>query len=394
MDQEGGGPDTEGQQQPDEGLSQREQQAQNIRKSDNSPSESKRNDHESLEALQRWPTSRLWPLLHVTGASQISLPLSVASSTGLPSAPADTKDSLEQLTIEPANIPLPNSDVNLITPATKKPKQPSALQSWFGGAAATKSKKRSKKKAAAQPPPHENSERFKYRSNINALAINLPNFKNVSHERTRVEWSGRLVFFDRHDGSEEHTPKLQEPWKYQLSLPPYDNFHNTLKKVPDNVSERVILIEDLDPALIDHVGTTFQIPPHVFEEHLDRSGYTGFSETRKAADLWNTRSSAPGYSSITWYRPVLPLLHMSPRFRAKLLDGLRPKTKCFKENCYNHYLELATVTNIWRRHLKLSPIPDILEKSEDPAYPIGWEERATIWSTDYDGCRFGTHKSS
>jgi hypothetical protein len=102
---------------------------------------------------------------------------------------------------------------------------------------------------------------------------------------------------------------------------------------------------------------------------------------------WHTRSSAQGFSSITWYRPVRPIIPMTVALRKKLIRDETPTLRCPFDGCRPHNLSIGTLSNIWRRNLKLRPEPEIHQKNG--YYPVGWEERATIWSRDFGDCRFG-----
>lgn len=320
-------------------------------------------------------------------ANQIPLPPSAGSSyvslgsSKIEALPAGR--SLEQLTLRPEDIPLPD-------PVIRKKAEPSHFSKWVAGLP-SKPKKKSKK-AQAPPPPLESAPEVRaYRANITRLASHF-SFENINTTESRHNWSSRIVFFDHLESSGPHVPARSEPWRSRTSPPPYQEFYRVLKTVSDNCLQRIIIVEDLTPLLIDLLGATFQIPPHVFEEHLDRSGYR-MSESRNKATSWNTRSSGQGYSSITWFRPVLPLIPITPRFRLKLITNQRPMVRSIFDESRRRNVRLETLANIWRRYLDLCPEPGThYQDSRDP-YPVGWEERATIWTRDFDGCKFGKDTS-
>jgi hypothetical protein len=351
-----------------------------------SPSPKQRPNRTSLDDLQKWSQSRTWKGAGPAGASRISLPPSGPSSI-VSSGPSKTGQlppghSLEQLMLRPENIALPK-------PVTKKkPPEQSAFMRWVTGGPSSTSKKKSKK-VLAPPPPPVAPEVLAYRDNVNQLASHFSNFRNIADARTRHGWSPRIVFYDRVESAQSQVPRRHEPWKSRAFAPPYQEFYSTLRKVSDDCVQRMILVEDLTPSLIDLLGATFQIPPHVFEEHLDRSGYRTVLENRDNAAAWYPRSSAQGYSSITWYRPVLPLIPITSRFRAKLITNRKPTVRCIFDGCGHHNIRLGTLANIWRRHLELCPEPGVYHKDSQTEYPVGWEERATIWTRDFDGCKFG-----
>lgn len=249
-----------------------------------------------------------------------------------------------------------------------------------------------KKTKTKKPPPPPAEEVLRYRANVDQLNAHFPNFQNIATSETRhnwtrsSDWSPRIVVYDRVESSVGQKTVRHEPWKGHPTTPYYQDFSRTLKKVPEDCIQRIILVEDLTPLLIDLFGATFQIPPHVFEEHLDRSGYRRGEETSNRAAAWHTRSSAQGYASVTWYRPVRPLILRSG-FRSKLINSQTTTLPCPYEGCRNHRLDLSTLANIWRRNIKLSPEPKGHQIEKD--YPVGWEERATVWTREFENCKFG-----
>jgi hypothetical protein len=153
-------------------------------------------------------------------------------------------------------------------------------------------------------------------------------------------------------------------------------------------------VEDLNLSLIDLLGANFHIPPHVFEQHLDRSGYATVPRNNRNTAAWQTRSPIKGYTSITWYRPVIPLIPITSRFRTQLIANQGPTVRSNFAECkaINHELHLCTLTNIWRRHLNLSPEPGVHFKDSRSEYPVGCEERATVWNHDCNNWKFGEYR--
>jgi hypothetical protein len=334
----------------------------------------------SLDDLQR--ASQTWRNVTTSEAARVQLPSSEASSvlsaTGAVEAPLASGVSLENLELRPENIPLPSRN------------KAGAFVSWIGGSAGARPKKKSKKKPTATPAlPTVFEEVENYRNNIRRLADHFSYFNNVASTDTRHQWCSRIVLYDRLEPEHHQTPKRSEPWPDQAYAPSYLEFYNTLRSVADTCEQRVVLVEDLSPALVDLLGATFDIPPHVFEEHLDRSGYKAMVESRKSASAWNLRSSAQGYSSVTWYRPVLPLFPLNSRVRTGLIKNQNMQIRCPLEECPQHDIPLGTSGNIWRNFTELCSEPGDYYKGSETEYPVGWEERATVWTNDFDGCKFG-----
>lgn len=370
------------------------------------------NIHESNKFVTSLPDSTSiadWAGLSTSGgsvssipASQVPLPASVASSTlsedlyagptHVPSVPLG--GSFEQFPVPVESTPHP----------TRKKKV--ALLNWIAGPPRPKKKPQrsvSPESQSSDRPPTAAPETEDYRASIEELASHFPTFRNVSVVETRHEWSSRIVLYDRDHGVQdsngvwEDGTSRYEPWPLEETPdpPPFQEFHDTLKDVSDDCEQRLILVEDLTPALVDLLGATFQIPPHVFEEHLERSGYTGVVDDRDDAATWHTRPSAHGYSSITWYRPVLPLVPVTPKFYAKIIsDAALPQVQCPIEGCKKHSLWLDTTANIWRHQLDLCTNPGSYYKSSLTKYPVGWEERATVWTQKVKDCKFGMSSNS
>ncbi|KAF2635029.1 hypothetical protein P280DRAFT_554076 [Massarina eburnea CBS 473.64] len=331
--------------------------------------------------------ARTWHNVSHEEASRTSLPQSrvssSASSIPLDTGPLPPGQSLEQLELRPENITLPRHIKR------NQPPDLGAFVRWMtlGQQLGGKSKKRKKKK------PHQwndsrdsiSPDALAYRAKIDKLSSHFPLITVATH-LTRHVWSARIVFYDCLESEPFRPPRRYEPWRYRASIPNYQEFSSTLRKFSDDCTQRLILVEDLTPSLIDVLGATFQIPPHVFEEHLDGSGY--ISKGRNTKHPWQIHSSTQGSASINWFRPVLPLIPITSRFRSKLIADHSPVVPCPFKNCSPHNLRLSTLGNIWRRHLDLSPQPGTYHKDSKEEYPIAWEERATVWARNLNDCKF------
>jgi hypothetical protein len=280
----------------------------------------------SLDDLQR--ASQRWRDITTTEAAQVPLPSSEASSVlsadGAAEAPLASGPSLEDLELRPENIASPSR------------KKVNPFISWIGGPAATRPKKKTKKKqAASTAPPPAVGELENYRDNVERLASHFACFDNVASTETRHARCSRIVLYDRLETERHLPPRRSEPWPDQASAPSYLQFRSISRTVADACEQRVVLVEDLSPSLVDLLGATFDIPPHVFEEHLD-SGYKSMNESHKGASAWNICSSAQGYSSMTWYRPVLPLVPLTSRLRTELIKNQSLQVRCPLEGCARH----------------------------------------------------------
>lgn len=353
--------------------------------------------HSSLEDLQSWPFPRTGQRFGDVRASQISLPSS-QSFTSLSSESMDRRafkpqDSLRNLRLQPENVPLPSDGEEGLS--LDSDSSSDATTPKFRGFPKPKRKKRpSTKVESATPTPSLalslGDDVEIYRGNVARLAAHFPGFENVAASDTRHIWSSRIVLHDKLEGPDGGTRRL-EPWSDVFTSPPeYEEFFRVIRDVPENCRQRIILVEDLSPSLVGLLGATFQIPPHVFKEHLEGSGYRRATENHEESKAWQTRSSAQGYASITWYRPVLPLVPMNAKLRARLLLNTRPAIQCIFEGCkMRHNVRLGTMANIWRRNLRLCSEPGDYHKGSKMEFPVGWEERATIFTKDIDRCKFG-----
>ncbi|PSN65955.1 hypothetical protein BS50DRAFT_401893 [Corynespora cassiicola Philippines] len=337
----------------------------------------------SLDDLQKWPQYRVWQKSNLVDACEISLPLSTTSSTISETIPEQVQlplgNSLEQLSLNPHEIPLPQP-----TSQKKRPRRSATMQPALV--------KRKPKKAPSPPQPEGSPETNAYRAYIrdhfDRNDDSPLHLINTACTETRQLWGSRVVFYDHLMIPQSQPPMRQEPWKNHHFPPSYDEFYTEMRGVPEGCVQRVILVEDMTPSLIDLLGATFQISPHVFEEHLHGSGYGNQQERRLDSDAWYNSHYSHECSSFTWYRPVIPLIPMPPRSRIKLVTNRKLVVPCVIKGCKRHKLNLSLVPNIWRRHLELCPDPGVNYKGSEAEYPIGWEQKATIWTRDLNNCKF------
>ncbi|KAF2461440.1 hypothetical protein BDY21DRAFT_86528 [Lineolata rhizophorae] len=369
----------------------------------------------SLDDILRWPTSRVWPSPGGQGASAVQLPPSGSSSlrsTSLdqilrqpstqappsqddgdapsvalppskPSSLPESRDrvnpptSLEDLLLRPQDVPLPSS-----------PRLRPRILSRKEGRA---------RKSAKATQSREGNDLWKYQRNIQRLATKLPHLRAVNYDRCRHSWCKRIIFYDftpspqrnsqQGPQSKYRLARRHEPWRSPY-LPQYEEFSNSIKRVPDGTAKRVILVEDLSPHAIGLIGATFGISPNFFEDHLSQSGYMRARGDRAVPAAWKMGSLGSRHSSITWFRPVLPLLRVSSRLRSRIIQDQKPAVACIFDEHVNGKHRISTTSNIWRKHLDLSPEPGIHVRGTPKEYPIAWEERATIWRKDVNNCNF------
>ncbi|OBT99853.2 hypothetical protein VE01_02243 [Pseudogymnoascus verrucosus] len=154
-------------------------------------------------------------------------------------------------------------------------------------------------------------------------------------------------------------------------------------QIPENVKQRLLIVPDLAPQIINLLGNLFGLSPEVFEEHLINSGYEGANYDDKPAHTWSTAKMKKSHASIKWYRPVQrrPVPPYSTRDREVLLDPTQGRLKR-SEDYDRDGLVYQTQSNIFRSEWEMWTDPTIT--AEDDRI-CGWEERATIWSQKLDG---------
>lgn len=162
-----------------------------------------------------------------------------------------------------------------------------------------------------------------------------------------------------------------------------------IRNVPSNVATRLIVIEDLSSAVIEILGSALEIRPEVFEAHLRNSGYerTRSTDVSNQSRMWKRFDSSQLYDSLTWFRPVLPTLSISDGKYKDIWADRNPRLPCLYPNCTRDNHKVATKRNVLRNRFALSIFNDTDNLGH---FPIGWEERITIWRRKIGHCRFGT----
>jgi len=275
------------------------------------------------------------------------------------------------------------------------PRRPEASKFWTAVKIALESGKL-RQNRKQQPPEvqqaRNDNEADTYRINLLRSAARFSNLRHASTVNTRHIWSSHIVLYDILETQQSGTsPQTLWPDAHLNGVPTYEDFRNELRHTPPRCPLRVIFVEDLNPSLIEYLGAAFQIPPGVFEIHLDGSGFVDETPDGMTRGRWMNHSSSPDCSSLTWFRPIIPLLPVNSDFRNRLLHDRNPKVRCMVEGCEKDH-ELRTTTNILRRNVKLCPCPGAYQKGSETEYPIAREERVTIFTRLINDCKFGMWK--
>jgi hypothetical protein len=339
-------------------------------------------DQTSLEELQRWSLPKHQESGIPSAAMQTALPSTRASSLKTQDFNADAAPAMESPKDERTGVP----------DAMNRRKRKTHWE-LIRNMLATKKGLEKVTERSVREEPHPSTFIWKpkiYHDNVVRLAKDFPELRSVTIENVRHDWASRIVFYDCMDSADERSPTPQEPWKGSTRAPEFSEFTRLLRDVPPHCLQRVVLVEDLNPSLINMLGVTFQIPPHVFAEHLDRSGYNKKYE-EKQHDDWKVGSSVQGHTSISWYRPVLPLIPLTQDTIKKLTSGDTATVGNISQNRGKRDSGttcLRTVSNIWRPDLGLCCEPGLCYKGSKLEYPVGWEEKATVWTREIEGHKY------
>ncbi|KAJ5822698.1 Mg2+ transporter protein CorA-like/Zinc transport protein ZntB [Penicillium robsamsonii] len=204
-----------------------------------------------------------------------------------------------------------------------------------------------------RPPP--------YKKTIKNAGKVLDHIKNGSVGKPSRHAKTSITYYDYRDGL------ISDPTHI------YDSATiAALRHVPEDVQQRLILVEDLSNPMIDILGENFSINPEFFEEHLLNSGYAGGKYDSPPARNWSTSSFEKSYRSFRWIRPVyrLPTYFSSPDLEDLLL-----------EDSVTHFTRKKSVTtgiltNIFRLEWGLWTDPATTSMMKRVC---GLEERVSIW---------------
>lgn len=154
--------------------------------------------------------------------------------------------------------------------------------------------------------------------------ISLPGSETNSH-RTSRNGDARLIYRQKLELLSEYLPHLHRmsrtKWDCDGAKPcivvldqlpgtffsgyskvlPIQAGENEMEELPSDADrDRVIIVEDLFPAIIELLDSSFKLNPELFASHLDEES----PYDRSFGDLWNTAALSKRYCSIQWWRPV------------------------------------------------------------------------------------------
>ena len=282
----------------------------------------------------------------------------------------------------PERIPLPSSGVNSIEPSLNE--------------------------LLAHTTPHDKqsqtvaSPSLTYMSYVDQISEHLPHLTNM-RSASRRDYA-RVTIFDYSGSTLDSFRELHVDFGARRDrFNKYDDLRSSVcGGFLPNIDTRLLVVEDLGLSLIDLLGSTFDIVPEFFAEHLHRSGYHSGKENEHPPQTWSTSNMRKNYISLKWYRPVTRWGQEpnSLEQRRVLLDT-RDTTRGFLEGSYdvvhtvgNKEGSVSTVdytinalTNIFRPEWAMSTEPDGIIPLTAPS---GWEERATACTVTLEGHRYSS----
>ncbi|PSN63717.1 hypothetical protein BS50DRAFT_678956 [Corynespora cassiicola Philippines] len=226
-----------------------------------------------------------------------------------------------------------------------------------------------------------------YGDQVDLLSSHMPYLCNVRGTEIRHPHRGEIYCYDT-PPTGVHYPSLT----YQVSLPEHAPYPSALYStflllqpgIKEKFNRRHILVEDLSPLAIEHLGNTFGLNPEFFEEHLNQSGFRASSYDDPSPRTWITSAEPKDYCSVRWFRPVYrknikPLSEIDRKILLSATDeagGLKWRSLDIR-GAVNKTMLL--MTNIFRSEWALGPDPEqALIEDEDSRFPGAWEERITI----------------
>ncbi|KAL9099121.1 MAG: hypothetical protein Q9163_005334 [Psora crenata] len=143
---------------------------------------------------------------------------------------------------------------------------------------------------------------------------------------------------------------------------------------------RVLLATDLSTPLIEILGSTLDLSPEMFEEHLIGSCWGGRNEdSTPSPKFWLTGNAKKDYVSLKWHKPCLKagIINYEASDRDQLIRGNDLKRLTLGNDLGKVEVIRSYLHNIFRSH-KMFQLADEGNQTMPSAW--AWEERATIWS--------------
>ena len=300
-----------------------------------------------------------------------------------PSTPeVESTDYASPSDTQPARIPLPSSGANSIRPSLNELLAHTTLHNRQSQTVAPRS--------------------LTYMRYVDQISQHLPHLTNM-RAASRRDYA-RISVFDYSGSTLNSFRELHVDFDGREWFSKYDDLRSSVYAgLHASVDTRLLVVEDLGLSLIDLLGSTFNIAPEFFEEHLHRSGYHSGKENEHSPQTWSTSSMRKSYMSLKWYRPVTRWRQEpnSLEQRRMLLNTRDKKTSGLLTGSYDvvhtagkregsvstvNYT-IKTLSNIFRPEWAMSTEPDGIIPLTAPS---GWEERATACAVTLEGHRYSS----
>jgi hypothetical protein len=235
--------------------------------------------------------------------------------------------------------------------------------------------------------------RMSYIERVREMAQYLPQLKCI-YSQPRNNHAGQITWYDYTSTGNQSQGIVSNLYEGHNKEQIFRLRAKLRSEIPPDVHTRVVVVSDLSMTMIDFLGTSFDVSPECFAEHLNNSGYENGTFDDQDPWLWKTAGINKDYVSASWLRPITRSSRTtSPVQLTKLLDpdhnGLQWTEKRVVEQGRKrypitlHHYENAS-TNIVRPEFPLDMTSDAGGNE-----PSSWRERATIWCGIVGMCQIG-----
>ncbi|KAK4557012.1 hypothetical protein LTR86_005993 [Recurvomyces mirabilis] len=236
---------------------------------------------------------------------------------------------------------------------------------------------------------------LRYTERVTALLHCMPHLKVLQSSGCRHPRGGLVTRMDYYDNINNPRRSKRKTFDHRHWLDASQRMRERAfgPARDPRVYLRVFLVEDLSPELINVLGSTFDVDPELFAEHLNRCGSRDHMYDETLPSRWKTNKMPKSYQSLRWYRPVRqPPEVLSWLQSAEQREKLYSKGVTWSDTTHERFDRTITEkrtshcvilnTNICRQSWPLSARP--LDGSSDTV-AAAWEERVTVFQSDQNG---------
>ena len=167
-----------------------------------------------------------------------------------------------------------------------------------------------------------------------------------------------------------------------------------MRSVPSDVDTRLFVATDLSLELIDLLGSTLDVSPECFAEHVSNSAYNRRTRVVSDPNNWMTSGMQKSYISVNWLRPVQKTgRSLTATELQKLVDTRYNGIQWWEHRTVKQgaaiypigLLHQETIeSNIVRKEFPLMTAVHASYRG-----PSSWKERLTLWNGKLGGCNVG-----